>query len=58
MSETQVVILGSRHYRVDRGWARWPGEFPRGFFSQVAVDSRGHVFLLQRGASPQSISRS
>lgn len=51
MSE-QVVILGERHYRVERNWTRWPDSVTRGFFSQVAVDSRGHVFLLQRGATP------
>jgi peptidylglycine monooxygenase len=52
MIAPQVVILGQRRYRVERDWARWPDAVQRGFFSQVAVDSRGHVFLLQRGATP------
>lgn len=52
MNEDLTVILGSRRYRVERDWARWPTGVARGFLSQVAVDSCGHVFLLQRGATP------
>src|SRR5690606_14404542 len=50
-----TVILGARRYAVERDWARWPDGLPRGFFSQVAVDSRGRVYLLQRGATPVAV---
>lgn len=52
MAEDQVVILGTRRYRVERDWARWPDHVAKGFLSQVAVDSKSNVYLLQRGATP------
>jgi peptidylglycine monooxygenase len=39
-----VVALGDQLYRVERPW----GDLPDGLVSDVTVDSRGHVFVLQR----------
>lgn len=39
-----TVALGSRRYRVERPW----GDLPNGPVTDVAVDSRGHVYVLLR----------
>ena len=52
MTERPVVALGDRSYRVERDWAKVPDGVTQGFVSQVAVDSVGQVYLLQRGGPP------
>lgn len=47
MEENRLVVaLGSRRYRVERPWGDLPGG--NGRVTDVAVDSRGHVFVLLR----------
>ncbi len=41
------VTLGEDRYRVERPWGDIPADLP-GFVSDVACDSRGHVFVLLR----------
>lgn len=43
-THTLVVALGATRYRVERPW----GDLPAGHVTDVAVDDRGHVFVLQR----------
>ncbi len=45
--ETQIVRLGERRYRVDTPWGELDG-MELGLVSQLAVDSKGNVYLLQR----------
>ncbi len=42
-SHQLIVSLGDRRYRVERPFGAWPAN--AGFVSDVAVDSRGHVFV-------------
>jgi sugar lactone lactonase YvrE len=44
-----MVGLGKYKYRVDRDWLRLPAGRSLGFVSQLAVDSKGILFLLNRG---------
>ena len=48
MFEDQIVILGERRYRVDTPWGVLPRGMALGQVSQLAVDSRGYVYVLQR----------
>lgn len=48
MFEEQIVILGSRHYRVDTPWGVLPRGMQFGQVSQLTADSAGNVFVLQR----------
>jgi hypothetical protein len=41
-----IVALDTRRYRVERPFGSWPRN--SGFVSDVAVDQRGHVFVLLR----------
>ena len=41
-----IVALGDARYRVERPFGAWPAN--AGFVSDVAVDGRGHVFVLLR----------
>lgn len=50
--ETLAVALGEQRYAVERHWGRLPGDMTFGFISQVAADSSGNVYLLQRGDPP------
>lgn len=43
-AHTLTVALGTTLYRVERPW----GDLPAGHVTDVAVDSRGHVFVLLR----------
>jgi peptidylglycine monooxygenase len=43
----RVVCLGERAYRVEAPWGKLEG-VELGLVSQIAVDSKGHVYLLQR----------
>ena len=52
MSETLVVALGDSRYEVKRRWGELPADMNWGFVSQVAVNSHGHVYLLQRSDPP------
>ncbi|MBM3491248.1 MAG: hypothetical protein FJX68_12535 [Alphaproteobacteria bacterium] len=52
MQEALVVALGRHRYRVERRWGQWPATAAQGFISQVAVDSCGRVYLLQRSDPP------
>lgn len=45
--ETQIVRLGDRRYKVDTPWGNLGG-IELGLVSQLAVDSKGKVYLLQR----------
>jgi DNA-binding beta-propeller fold protein YncE len=47
-SEEQIVILGRRGYRVETPWGRLPAGMSLGLVSQLAIDSTGRVYLLQR----------
>lgn len=47
-SEEQIVVLGRRRYRVDTPWGRLPPGMNLGLVSQLAADSSGRVYLLQR----------
>jgi peptidylglycine monooxygenase len=46
LEQKLVVALGERRYVVERPWGRWPTP---GKVTDVAVCSRGHVFVLLRG---------
>lgn len=52
-SETAQVVLGGRLYRVERFFGRASLEPAQ--ISQVAVDSRGFVHVLRRGAPPVAV---
>ena len=41
-----IVELGDRLYRVERPFGSWP--LNTGFVTDVAVDPRGHVFVMLR----------
>ena len=43
-SNALIVALGERRYRVERPW----GDLVKGSVTDVAVDPRGHVFVLLR----------
>ncbi len=47
-----IVVLGTRRYRVQPSWACLPGGGPLEALSQVAVDSSGRVYALQRTDPP------
>ena len=51
-SDELAVVLGDRRYRVERPWRRLPGSMTPGQISQLAVDSRGMVYVFQRGEPP------
>jgi hypothetical protein len=51
-SDDLAVILGDQRYRVERPWGQWPGGMARGQISQLAVDSKGVVYVFQRGEPP------
>ena len=46
MTEALIVALGSRRYRVERPFGDWAAG--QGMVSDVAVDRRGHIFVLLR----------
>lgn len=46
--ECTIVLLGDHEYIVRRHWGVIPDSLETGFVSQVAVDRRGRVHLLQR----------
>lgn len=48
-SSARYVGLGERRYRVDQGWLDWHPSSPKGFVSQLALDSRNRLFVLNRG---------
>ena len=45
-SHELIVALGDRLYRVERPFGSWPRN--TGFVTDVAVDPRGHVFVMLR----------
>jgi peptidylglycine monooxygenase len=54
-SESQTIVLGERHYRVDTPWGQLPAGKSLGLVSQLAVDSRGSVYVLQRANPPITV---
>ncbi len=46
--ETLIVTLGTRRYRVERPWGTLPPDLGLVAISQLAVDSRGRVYVFQR----------
>jgi DNA-binding beta-propeller fold protein YncE len=50
--ESLVAVLGDRRYRVEHDWGRLPADMRLGQVSQVAVDSRGRVYVFQRAEPP------
>lgn len=50
--ETLTVIMGSRHYRVERPWGSLPADLALGIISQIAVDSHGRIYLFRRQDPP------
>ena len=53
-----VVSLGNRRYAVERPWGALPAGIEYGVVSHVAVDSRDHVYVFQRGDPPVVAYRS
>ncbi len=51
-SEPLVVALGETRYRVERPWGRLPLDLRFGTVSQVALDSKGQVYVFQRDDPP------
>jgi peptidylglycine monooxygenase len=51
-SEALRVVLGEQRYRVERPWGRLPADVTPGLISQLAVDSRGAVYVFQRSDPP------
>ena len=51
-SDDLAVVLGDRRYRVERPWGQWPGSMARSQISQLAVNSKGVVYVFQRGEPP------
>lgn len=47
-----IVVLADRRYRVERPWGVLPVGMQLRSVSQLAVDSRGRVYVLQRGNPP------
>ena len=47
--ERYTVLLGDRRYAIHRKWARLPAGEGFGFISDLAVDDRGRVHVVQRG---------
>ena len=50
--ERNRVVLGARLYRVERSWGDLTDGPELGLVSQVAVDSEGSLFILQRASPP------
>ena len=50
--ETLTVTLGARRYRVERHWGRLPADLGLVAISQLAVDTRGRVYVFQRSDPP------
>lgn len=48
-SKARYVALGPQRYFVDQSWLTWPATSPKGFVSQLAVNSRNDLYLLNRG---------
>lgn len=51
-SDRLVVVLGDRRYSVERPWGELPTDLAYGFISQLALDSKGCVYVFQRGEPP------
>jgi hypothetical protein len=51
-SDELAVVLGDRRYRVERPWGQLPGSMTPSQISQLAVDSKGMVYVFQRGEPP------
>lgn len=45
----RYVTLGGERYLVDRDWIQWSDAAPKGFVSQIAIDSRRNLLVLNRG---------
>ena len=52
MVESRYVVMGDRRYRLETPWGKLPDGMPFEQVSQVAVDSGGRVYVLQRGVLP------
>ena len=50
--EGRFVMMGTRRYRVEAPWGKLPEPKAFGQISQVAVDSWGRVYVLQRSNPP------
>lgn len=50
--EPLVVVMADRRYRVERPWGRLPDDVSLTAISQLAVDSRGRVYVFQRSDPP------
>lgn len=51
-NESLKVVLGGQRYEVQRRWGKLPPDLSWGFVSQVAVNSSGQTYLLQRANPP------
>ncbi len=47
-----VVVLGDRHYRVERPWGVLPDGLSFGVISKAAADSAGNLYVCQRHDPP------
>lgn len=45
----RYVTLGGERYTVYRTYLQWSDKVPKGFVSQVAVDGRGNLVVVNRG---------
>lgn len=48
-SQARHVVLGPQRYVVDQAALQFPAHSPKGFVSQIAVNSRGEIYLVNRG---------
>lgn len=51
-SDSLVVVLGDRRYRIERPWGELPSDMEFGLISQLALDSAGRVYVFQRAEPP------
>lgn len=48
-NDARFVTLAAARYKVDRNWLNWSESFEKGFVSQIAINSRNELFVLNRG---------
>ncbi|MEE8286723.1 MAG: 6-bladed beta-propeller [Gammaproteobacteria bacterium] len=51
-AEHRVVVMGETRYRIEPGWGELPDGQQFGLISQLAVNSKGEVYVFQRGDPP------
>ena len=50
--ERPVVVLGDHHYHIERHWGQLPATFKFNLISQLAIDSKDFVYVIQRSDPP------